>query len=157
MRFMFRTMKKRRSIHSDDALTSDEPLLDISSMIDVCFLLLIYFLVTTTIQPREQDLNMTLPMPSEASAISIAPLLIELNQDGRVVVNPGDAAEVYENDVESRSLPLLKQRLEMISGIHSVNVPRVLIRVHDEVWQQRYIDVLNCLAGAGIHDIALSR
>ena len=44
-----------------EALEDDEPGLDISSLIDVCFLLLIYFLVTTTIQPREQDLRMSLP------------------------------------------------------------------------------------------------
>jgi biopolymer transport protein ExbD len=148
-------MKKRRMTSSDDALTSDEPTLDISSLIDVCFLLLIYFLVTTTIQPREQDLKMTLPGPSIDSPISIPPLFIDLRQGGVVVVNPGDAAEIYENNTESRSLPLLKQRLEMISGIHSVDVPRVLIRVHDEVRQQRYIDVINCFAEAGIHDIAL--
>jgi biopolymer transport protein ExbD len=154
---MFGTMKKRRTTQSDDSLIADEPILDISSLIDVCFLLLIYFLVTTTIQPREQDLNMTLPVPSTDSPISIPPLYIELKQGGEVVVNPGDAAELYENDVHSRSLPLLKQRLEMISAIHSVDVPRVLIRVHDEVRQQRYIDVINCLADSGIHDIALLR
>ena len=38
-----------------------EPELDISSLIDVCFLLLIYFLVTSTITPRETDLGMSLP------------------------------------------------------------------------------------------------
>ena len=148
-------MKKRTLTQSDDALIADEPTLDISSLIDVCFLLLIYFLVTTTIQPREQDLKMTLPAPSIDSPISISPLFIDLRQGGEVVVNPGDAAEIYENNTESRSLPLLKQRLEMISGIRSVDVPRVLIRVHDEVRQQRYIDVINCLVGAVIQDMAL--
>ncbi|MBG7607508.1 MAG: biopolymer transporter ExbD [Verrucomicrobia bacterium] len=43
-----------------------EPQLDISSLIDVCFLLLIYFLVTCTIQPREQDLLMALPTPGSS-------------------------------------------------------------------------------------------
>jgi hypothetical protein len=37
-----------------------QPALDISSLIDVCFLLLIYFLVTSTITPRETDLGMAL-------------------------------------------------------------------------------------------------
>ena len=39
----------------------EEPALDISSLIDVCFLLLIYFLVTSTIKPRESDLGLQLP------------------------------------------------------------------------------------------------
>jgi len=56
MRFTVETMKKhqqRLQRHgTEDSLLPDEPTLDISSLIDVCFLLLIYFLVTTTIQPR---------------------------------------------------------------------------------------------------------
>ena len=39
----------------------DEPGLDISSLIDVCFLLLIYFLVTTQIIKKEQELSTALP------------------------------------------------------------------------------------------------
>jgi len=148
-------MKIDTITHLDDSLSSDDPTLDISSLIDVCFLLLIYFLVTTTIQPREQDLKMTLPVPGKVSPIAVAPMLIELRQGGEVVVNPGDAAEIYESDVESRSLPLLRSRLGMLTGMGVSNVPKVLMRVDDEVNQQRYIDVINCLASAGIRDIAL--
>ncbi|MBT8038388.1 MAG: biopolymer transporter ExbD [Verrucomicrobiae bacterium] len=39
----------------EDALTPDDPELDISSLIDVCFFLLIFFLVTSTIQQRYID------------------------------------------------------------------------------------------------------
>ena len=148
-------MKKRNHSRSDDALLSDEPTLDISSLIDVCFLLLIYFLVTTTIQPREQDLKMTLPAPFEGDPITLEPMLIEVRQGGEVVVNPGDAAELYESDVDSRLLPQLKSRLGMFAGMGPSGAPKVMLRVHDEVNQQRYIDVINCLAGAGIQDIAL--
>ncbi len=155
MRSLIRTMKKHTITRLDDSLSSDEPTLDISSLIDVCFLLLIYFLVTTTIQPREQDLRMAIPVPGEKSPISLAPMLIELRQGGEVVVNPGDAAEIYESDVESRSLPQLRSRLGMLSGMGASNVPKVLMRVNDEVNQQRYIDVINCLATAGIREIAL--
>ena len=155
MRSVLGTMIKRTLAQLDDSLSSDEPTLDISSLIDVCFLLLIYFLVTTTIQPREQDLKMTIPVPGQVSPIASAPMFIELRQGGEVVVNPGDTAEIYESDVESRSLPQLKNRLRMIAGFGAANVPQVMLSVHDEVGQQRYIDVINCLAGAGIRNIAL--
>ena len=46
-----------------EAEEESDPALDISSLIDVCFLLLIYFLVTSTITPRETDLGMALPSP----------------------------------------------------------------------------------------------
>lgn len=148
---------KRSHRHSqrEESLTPDEPGLDISSLIDVCFLLLIYFLVTTTIQPREQDLNSTVPRPADDTLLVLEPMVIELRQDGEVVVNPGDAAEVFDQGSDDHHLPNLSERLKSMSGMGPVNVPRVLLRVHDEVQQQRYIDVLNCLAGAGISDIAL--
>ena len=156
MRFKVGTMKRKRLHNQEDSLTLDEPMLDISSLIDVCFLLLIYFLVTTTIQPREQDLQS--PVPGVTSPDKIPPIpamLIELRQSGEVVVNPGEAAEVFDSDSESRQLPNLKGRLGSIVGMGPSSTPRVMLRVHNEVKQQRYIDVLNCLAAAGISDIAI--
>ncbi len=147
-------MKQHHRHTLEDSLTPDEPILDISSLIDVCFLLLIYFIVTTTIQPVEQDLNTTVPVPGEA-LVSLPPMLIELRQDGAVVVNPGDAAEVYDSDVQSRDLPHLTERLSSMGGLGRGGVPSVLLKINDEVQQQRYIDVINCLAGAGISDIAI--
>jgi len=148
-------MKRQNTHLTEDSLESDEPTLDISSLIDVCFLLLIYFLVTTTIQPREQDLSTNIPEPNATNQITIPPMVIEIRQGGEVVVNPGEAAEVFESDSSSRTLPLLHGRLEMLAGIARSNTPKVMLKVHNSVQQQRYIDVINCLAGAGIKDIAL--
>lgn len=149
-------MKRIRRHHQEDSLTPDDPTLDISSLIDVCFLLLIYFLVTTTIQPREQDLQSPVPgVVSPRDIPPIPPMLIELRQGGEVVVNPGDAAEVFDSDSESRQLPNLKERLGSIVGMGPSGAPRVMLKIHNEVKQQRYIDVLNCLAASGISDIAI--
>ncbi|MBK1831550.1 biopolymer transporter ExbD [Verrucomicrobiaceae bacterium R5-34] len=148
----------RRTYHAPaqaSAHESDEPRLDISSLIDVCFLLLIYFLVTTTIRPREQDLSTHIPFPSDHHRAVILPMVIEIKQDGGVVVNPGDAAEIVESDPDSRKLPLLSDRLQILTSLGRADQPKVLLKVHDSVQQQRYIDVINCLAGAGIKDIAL--
>lgn len=149
-------MKKSPSNDTSiSAHESDDPKLDISSLIDVCFLLLIYFLVTTTIQPREQDLSTHIPFPSDHHRVVIPPMVIEIKQDGGVVVNPGDAAEIVESDPDSRGLPLLSDRLQILTSLGRADQPKVLLKVHDSVQQQRYIDVINCLAGAGIKDIAL--
>ncbi|QQL43946.1 biopolymer transporter ExbD [Sulfuriroseicoccus oceanibius] len=51
-------MRERKS---PKLATAQEPGLDISSLIDVSFLLLIYFLVTTTLKPKEVDLGFRLP------------------------------------------------------------------------------------------------
>ena len=147
-------MKRRPYLSKDKAPTLDEPTLDISSLIDVCFLLLIYFLITTTIQPREQDLSTYVPTLSD-NPVTITPMMIEIRQSGEVVVNPGDAAETYDSDVSNRKLPELDSRLRMLAAWAPAGSPNVLLKVHDEVDQQRYIDVVNCLAGVGIKSVAL--
>lgn len=148
-------MKRNHHSNKDRSSPLDEPTLDISSLIDVCFLLLIYFLVTTTIQPREQDLCTFTPQPGDSPIYSIPPMVIEIRQGGEVVVNPGDAAEIYESDVLNHALPQLQGRLKMLTGLTPSDSPKVMLKVHDQVQQQRYIDVVNCLAGAGIKSIAL--
>ncbi|MGB0991868.1 MAG: ExbD/TolR family protein [Akkermansiaceae bacterium] len=149
-------MKRHQRPQAEESLQQDEPGLDISSLIDVCFLLLIYFLVTTTIQPREQDLNTTVPVPGPPNATALQPMVIEVQRDGAIIVNPGDATEVYESSNDSRDLPRLRERVKMITGTGvAIKSPQVMIKVHNEAKQQRYIDVLNCLAGAGIEAIAL--
>ena len=96
-----------------ESFEEDEPGLDISSLIDVCFLLLIYFLVTTTIQPREQDLKMSLPAaaPSDTPP-ALAPMFIKVDKAGDVYINSGPAQELVESDADSRRLPELSNRLD---------------------------------------------
>ena len=69
-------MATKKRFQSDQI---EEPALDMSSLIDVSFLLLIYFLVTSTLEPRESDLSMEMPTDSgKASSIQIDPLKIRL-------------------------------------------------------------------------------
>jgi len=72
---------RRKRIHG---LPTDEPQTDVSSLVDVSFLLLIFFLVTSTIMKRENDLPMTIPPPGQTSAIPTLPLWIEIAGDGTV-------------------------------------------------------------------------
>jgi len=140
-------------------LEEDEPTLDISSMVDVCFLLLIYFLVTTTIQPREQDLKMTLPAAAPSTEVpDIAPMFIKVNKSGAVTLGLGDQAETLDTDADSRELPMLKERLDVyVSGVKAADKePVVQIWVDNEAVQQRVIDVMNCLASANIKSITFT-
>jgi biopolymer transport protein ExbD len=66
------------------------PELDISSLIDVCFLLLIYFLVTSTIAPRETDLAMSLPAANPGSEQpKIEPMFIRVDAAGVIYTGVG--------------------------------------------------------------------
>ena len=56
------------SRHRRRPVEEAEPVLDMSSLIDVSFLLLIYFLVTSTLDPKEADLGMKLPTTETSAA-----------------------------------------------------------------------------------------
>lgn len=138
----------------------DEPGLDISSLIDVCFLLLIYFLVTTQIVKKEQELNTALPAntPSEAPP-KLSPLLIILEESGNVSVKgeSGDV-ELLESDPDAHLLPVLSQRLELYKSIATQSETEALVqlKVDGKAVQQRVIDVLNALAKAEITKITFT-
>lgn len=127
----------------------DNPALDISSLIDVSFLLLIYFLVTSTLEPRESDLSMELPTESgQTSNIKIDPLKIRLTQSGEVSI----ADQVMANDAAMETELDRYKELTDATG----NKPLVIISADDEAKQQRFIDLMNALARVGITTVTLS-
>ncbi|MBK1826757.1 ExbD/TolR family protein [Haloferula rosea] len=143
----------------DEAMEEDQPKLDISSLIDATFLLLIYFLVTTTIQPREQDVPMTLPAaaPSETPP-EIEPKLIKIDASGAIFVGAGAAQIPMDSDPDSRDVPMLFADLKSYSDSakSASSEPLVQIYVDGGAAQQRVIDVLNALTGVGISKVTFT-
>lgn len=147
-------MRRKRRLN----LSDDEPVLDISSLIDVCFLLLIYFLVTSTIQPREQDLPMTMPSSVGVPGDEVVRVLIGVKGDGSIVMNEGAAEELLDTDGEDREIPKTKERLKMMNDLARSNGSEVFVQLVTEegVRNQRFIDVLNCLKGEGIGKVSIT-
>jgi biopolymer transport protein ExbD len=124
----------------------EDPALDMSSLIDVSFLLLIYFLVTSTLDPKDADLGMTMPTNTSTSSseVEIDQLTIEVNSSGHIVVNE----EVLDIDPEVREVPQLLDRLKTYAESAQLTntEPMVIIAADDAAKGQRFIDVLNALA-----------
>lgn len=136
-----------------------EPALDISSLIDVCFLLLIYFLVTSTIKPRETDLGMALPAANPSTEQpDIEPLLIRIEASGAIFTGAGTAQQSMDSDMSVRDLPLLRGQLDMYSSAARAANSRPLVQIYADgnATQQRVIDVLNALAGANINSVTFT-
>lgn len=133
-----------------------EPQLDISSMIDVAFLLLIYFLVTSSLDPKEADLGIQLPTTESAAStpVEIDQMTIELNAEGHIVVDQ----EVLDTDPNDRKVPLLTAKVtEYAQAAQLTNSqPVVVVKADDAAKGQRFIDVLDALAGAKITSVTLS-
>ena len=136
-------------------LEEDKPELSISPLIDICFLLLIYFLVTTTIKQKERDNSMMLPSaaPSENQP-DIQPFFIKISNNGHIFANVGAAQEPLDQEAEGteRVLPLLDSRLEIYAAAAQAGSSKPLVQVYveAEAEQQVVSDVLNHLAK---HDI----
>ncbi len=127
----------------------EAPILDISSLIDVSFLLLIYFLVTSTLEPRESDLSMELPTDSGPSSnIKVDPLKIRLTQSGEISI----ADQVMVDD------SMMESELDRYKALTDAtgNKPLVIVSADDEAKQQRFIDLMNALARVGITTVTLS-
>jgi len=147
-------MKRKRTT----IFTDDEPILDISSLIDVCFLLLIYFLVTSTIQPREQDLPMTMPGKKGLIEDEVVRILIGIKEDGAIVMNTGDSEEVLDRDTEKRNIPKTKETLQLMNRLAKSNGSELFVEISSDegVTHQRFIDVVNCLRGEGITKVSIT-
>lgn len=136
-----------------------DPALDISSLIDVCFLLLIYFIVTSTIKPRESDLGMVLPSSVQTDKQpDIEPLFIRIDATGAIYTGTGASQQVMDSDTSVRELPLLKGQLDMYSSAARAanSKPLVQIWADGDSSQQRVIDVLNALAGVNITSVTFT-
>lgn len=71
------------------AQTQTEPALDMTPMIDMVFLLLIFFLVATTLTREERELEIKLPESASAAPLSVAlrEIVINVKESGDAVVN----------------------------------------------------------------------
>jgi biopolymer transport protein ExbD len=138
--------------------TDEDPELDISSLIDVSFLLLIYFIVTSTLQKRETDLGITLPstVPTD-STDPVDPLAIKISVDGAITVDDIELEPAISGG-EPSTVPALRTRLkEYKTQTELVNEkPMVVLAAADDGKTQRFVDVVNALASVKIQSITMT-
>ena len=130
----------------------DEPKLDVSSLVDVSFLLLLFFLVTATIMKKEKELTMKLPA-SDGPALPPPPIVrVTVGDEGKVTWGQKEGIEVMSDSASDHELPRLAQRIQIIQSISGQKTTYQL-KVSDVVSHQRFTDVLNCFAKNGVDRI----
>jgi len=132
--------------------TSDK--VDLTPMIDIVFLLLIYFMVTTTLIRQEADLGIQLPTPNleQPDPLDVpSEYVIEIFDDGQVYLDlqPFDSP----NDHLMPQLTSTLTRLKQSSDLAQVKT-LITIQSDDEARHGRVIDVLNSCAAAKIELIS---
>ena len=65
-------------------MEEETPIINVSSLLDVMFILLIFFLATSTLQREEHDIKVNLPERSESGSLSSASrtIVINVRKDG---------------------------------------------------------------------------
>ncbi len=123
--------------------------LPIAPLIDVVFLLLIYFMVVASLRPQEADLGITLPGTIlQSKAVNMPDeQIIDVQKDGTVVLN----GRIY-GVANRRGLPGLAATLNRYRQAAESSGSNALITVQaqDETRHERVIDVLNVCAGVGV-------
>ncbi len=131
--------------------------LEISSLIDMVFLLLVYFISTCTLIKPEADLGLKLPgMVKQSVSVDMPDeQTIEVQAGGRVLLN---GREFVSPPDDPSALPDLVKTLASYRRSSDLAGNKALITVwaHDNAKHQRVIDVMNACAGAGIKNVTFS-
>ena len=135
------------------AVAPDNPELSVAPLIDVSFLLLIFFLVSMTIERAEQDLKVAMQRPGSLETVSI-PKVIEVCAGGEIVLHPGPRELLISADPNDRALEPLRGQLEQLKRLGVIAEQQIVIRADDGATQQRVVDVLNCLQAVGVERVS---
>jgi biopolymer transport protein ExbD len=124
----------------------------IAPMIDVVFLLLIYFMVASTLEQQEADLSFQLPGTVEQTEPLDLPdeQIIEIRPDGQVVINDYayDAPEVSQLN----ELAAMLSRFREASSANKVEAI-VTISPADAVPHAQIVKVMDACSLAGIEAV----
>jgi len=129
--------------------------IDMTPMIDCVFLLLVFFMVGTTLHKQEADISFSLPGTADQSDTVEIPdeQIIEIYADGNVVLN-----ELKFDSPTDTELPELIETLKRFKATADANKTESMITIAPapEVKQQRVVDVLNACAEAKIKNVTFA-
>ena len=111
----------------------DDVELNITPLIDVVFLLLIFFMVSTTFD-RESEINITLPEASEEyTEVEIDKIEISIDAEGKIYVN--------EQVLLNSQLNTIREALR--NAAYDLDKPQILISADAEATHQAVVRVMD--------------
>lgn len=123
----------------------EQPSLNLTSMIDVLFLLIIFFMVGTKFTEMERKIGLKVPQVSNVDALTSAPekKVVNVYRDGQITLDQ----ETLTLDELSRKLSAARSQYEDLG---------VLVRGDGSGEFQYVADVLNACRKAGITELGVA-
>jgi biopolymer transport protein ExbD len=135
------------SIGSDDGDIGFQ----IAPMVDVVFVLMLFFMASAGVQVVEKELAMNLPSGvGKPSDVPTTPIIIDITGDGEVSVN-----EQPEGSKDDEHLQGLRDFFKSTIDQFGDKDP-VIVRPSADTTHQRIMDVLNAAAASGVKNLAFS-
>lgn len=134
--------------------TSDADInIDLTPVIDMVFLLLIFFLVATTFQQTEREMKIALPAASAASPISAAlrELVVNVDAQGKIVVNGRTMEADHLREIVTQAVAANSEQKVTVRGDRTTayaNIVRVLDICKGAGIQEPYLDTVMVEAGS---------
>lgn len=126
-------------IHADNHATGAT--IELTPLIDMVFLLLIFFLVATTFHQTEREMQIALPVASSSAPISamMQELIVNVDVDGQIIVG---GRVIKGEDLQS-----------MVAGAVAQNPEqKVTVRGDRRTAYANIVTVLDICKGAGIQE-----
>lgn len=117
-------------------------IINVTSLIDVMFLLLIFFMVTSTFR-NQPAVNLVLPRSATATETVDTPSVLYLTNDGRTFLNDAEVGEAR--------LPEILQQLHTSSGEE-----RMVLRADENASHGDVVRIIDTLKQSGFTRVSLS-
>jgi biopolymer transport protein ExbD len=129
--------------------------MQMTPMIDMVFLLLVFFMVSA--KPVEPERDIPMGLPGQVAQEEI----VDLPDEARVIIEATGQVVLNEQNLDepaSTALPELRAVLTRfrLSAENAKTEALVTLAPHDTVPHQRLVDVLNACAEAGIRGVTLA-
>ncbi len=123
----------------------------IAPMVDVVFVLMLFFMASAGIQRTEKELGINLPSGRAATNQTdpVTPILVQIGSDGQVQIQ-----SVSYDSPGSPDLPGVRDRLKELVSYGGKDP--VIIQPAPDVRQERVIQVLNAAAAAGVKNLSFN-
>ncbi|MDB6152271.1 MAG: Biopolymer transport protein TolR [Chthoniobacteraceae bacterium] len=119
-------------------------------MVDVVFVLMLFFMASAGSQIVEKELNINLPAGKGTPDANVVPIVIDIASDGTVSVN----SQSYGQPGDRTMQPLrdwLTNAIESLGGKDPV-----IIRPASDAKHERIVDVLNAASAARVTNLTFS-